>query len=162
MDYTSEKWNDYWSRPYSRYEAHQKWFWDNAFPFIISPVLDLGCGPASMWKGTTHDVTGVDYSATAIKEAQKNYPKGKFSVADITTYTPDASFNTVVSFGVVHYFLPKKLNLIRDAHVKPAKQRIVFTLNTPADLNLFKDWGTLEYAKFQNRIGWIVVLSVIL
>lgn len=161
MDYTSEKWNDYWSHPYIRYEGHQQWFWNNAFPFITGKVLDIGCGPASMWKGTGYDVTGFDYSETAIQEAKKNHPKGNFFVADIESYTPTNTFDTVISCGVVHYFYPDRLALMRDAHVKSATKRIIITLNTPVDLNLFKDWGKLVSARFTDRIGWVLVFDVV-
>ena len=157
--YSKENWDNYWSRPYSNYEKHQQWFWERALPFVKGRVLDIGCGSASMWKGTDHDVTGFDYSDQAIQEAKKNCPKGKFFVGSVEEFDPGDTFDTVLSCGVVHYFLPDKLELIRKAHVNPAKGRIIISLNTPADLNLFRSWGNLVSASFQDRIGWLLVFD---
>lgn len=53
------------------------------------------------------DLTGVDFSTTAIEEAKKNYPQGKYYVAEVTK-TPflDNTFDTVVILGVLDYFSP--------------------------------------------------------
>lgn len=157
--YGKDEWDNYWSRPYSRYEQHQQWFWDNAYPFISQPVLDIGCGSASMWKGTSYDVTGFDYSATGIEEAKKNYPKGKFFVSSIEDYIPTDKFSTVISCGVVHYFYPQRLEVIKNAHINSTSNRIIITLNTPVDLNDFTDWGKLVYATFKDRVGWLLVFD---
>jgi SAM-dependent methyltransferase len=155
----SKEWSEYWSRPYFRYEQHQQWFWDNVYPFLKQPILDIGCGPASMWKGQDYEVIGFDYSQTAIQEAQKNYPKGKFFVSSIEDYSPTDKFSTVVSCGVVHYFYPDKLKIVRDAHVNSAQNRIIISLNTPVDLNLFADWGNLVHAVFKDKVGWVLVFD---
>lgn len=154
----AQDWDIYWNRPYSRYEEHQRWFWEQASPYLFGAILDIGCGPASMWKGKPYAVTGYDYSASAIAEAKKNCPSGTFFKADALNYTPDRSFDCVISCGVVHYFLDQ-LEAIKKAHLSANPRRIIVTLNTPVDLNLFKDWGKLVAAHFKDRVGWVLVFD---
>lgn len=154
----AQDWDKYWNRPYARYEKHQQWFWDSVYPYLFGAILDIGCGSASMWKGHNYDVTGIDYSASAIAEAKRNYPQGTFSQADLVTFVPDREFDCVISCGVVHYFYPR-LDKVRQAHLAANPKRIIITLNTPVDLNLFKDWGKLIAASFKDRVGWVLVLE---
>lgn len=74
-------------------------------PLLKGKVCDLGCGPAEMYKGTNIDVTGVDFSEEAIREARINYPQGSFLVADARAINlPSGSFDTVIMSGLLDYF----------------------------------------------------------
>lgn len=154
-------WDIYWSRPYFRYEKHQEWFWGEVKALLKGKILDVGCGSASMWRGTDYDVTGFDYSPQGIEEAKKNYPKGRFFVSDLKDFVPERVYDTVVCVGVAHYYLPD-LSALRDALRASTRDRLVVTLNSPVDINIFKDWGKLLYAKFEDRKGWVLCFSVIL
>lgn len=74
-------------------------------------VLDLGCGPASLWyrfiKIKSIDLIGVDISPNMIGVAKKLYPNNKFKVGD-TENIPfkDKTFDVVICSSVLHH-LPK-------------------------------------------------------
>lgn len=160
MDYTAEKWDIYWARPYSNYELHQQWFWDHCYAYLEGKILDIGCGPASMWKETDYDVTGYDYSPQAIQEAQKNYPAGKFKVADLASIKPSPDYDCVVSCGVAHYF-EEDLDTYLKAVFGSSKKWVIITLNRDWDLAPFRKYGDLKAAYFKDRVGWVLVFRVL-
>lgn len=98
-------WNRTWSQPYGLYNRHHRDIWSAIKPTLKGKIADLGCGPAMIYQGTNVDVTGVDFSESAIREAQKNYPQGSFFVAEATdTKLPNSEFDAVVMFGLLDYF----------------------------------------------------------
>ena len=71
-------------------------------------VLDLGCGPASLWPYLTRiknvEFVGADVSPKMIIEAKKLYPKGKFMVADSENLPfQDEAFDIVICSSVLHH-----------------------------------------------------------
>lgn len=74
-------------------------------------VLDLGCGPASLWpywqKIIGVEFIGVDVSPKMISVAKKYFPRGKFQVAD-SEKLPflNKEFDAVICSSVLHH-LPK-------------------------------------------------------
>jgi len=89
---------------------HDRDFVNYAKKFIKKgdKVLDLGCGPASLWpylpKIRDIDLVGVDVSPAMIREAKKVYPKGKFLVADSEKLPfSDETFDVIVCSSVLHH-----------------------------------------------------------
>lgn len=68
-------------------------------------VVDLGCGPCVMYEGKTVDLTGVDWSAEALRQASLHYPSGKYVHASaLTSGLPTGQFDTVIMLGLLDYF----------------------------------------------------------
>lgn len=71
-------------------------------------VLDLGCGPASLWpeliKIKNIELTGADISPAMIKEAKKKFPDGDFVIAD-SEKLPfiDGEFDVVICSSTLHH-----------------------------------------------------------
>ena len=58
-----------------------------------------------MYEGKSVNLTGIDQSEEALKQAKIHYPQGVYVLAGITnTGLPTGQFDTVVSFGVLDYF----------------------------------------------------------
>lgn len=96
--------------------------WDNAFVELVNSevvegdrVLDLGCGPGSLWAHwatlpTLRQLVGVDLSPRMIEEARRRYPDGDFCVARAHDLPfPDGSFDVVVASAVLHHIPPDHL-----------------------------------------------------
>lgn len=90
-------------------------------------VLDLGCGPGSMWgHWQTLDspgaLVGVDLSEAMIQEARQNHPDGEFHVGRAHALPfPDGSFDIVVASAVLHH--------IPDEHLRSALDEIARVLD---------------------------------
>ena len=171
MDYTSPViWNKIWSRPYSNYESHHKFFWDEIKKKVIGSILDLGCGSSSCWKGTNFDITGVDISAIAIIESKKNCPQGKFYEGNIENIPLKDKFDTIVLCGVVNYY--EDLSKIKSEIIRLSKPstRIFITINVIDDFpsrhwdgvriaREFEKLGTFMRVEFFNKIGWLIQID---
>lgn len=102
---TNKFWDTVWSRPYGRYNRHHQEIWNKVQPYLKGEVLDIGCGVAMLYKDKNIDLTGVDFSAEALEQAKKNYPKGNYFLADArSTGLPDGKFDTVMMLGLLDYF----------------------------------------------------------
>jgi len=71
-------------------------------------VLDLGCGPASLWdeliKIKHIQLIGADVSPKMIQEARKFHPQGRFVVADSEKLLfKDEEFDVVICSSVLHH-----------------------------------------------------------
>lgn len=74
-------------------------------------VLDLGCGPASLWPELSKikgiELIGVDISPKMIAAGKKLFPNGEFKVGDSENIpAKDKTFNVVICSSVLHH-LPK-------------------------------------------------------
>ena len=111
-------------------------------PLVKGRVLDLGCGTASMYKGTHVELLGVDFSLNALTEAKKNYPEGIFLQADITKRLPfpDKSFDTALLAGVLDWFYDSDA-ILKEAR-RVTKGKVLATL-----LNGFRghDWSSYRH-----------------
>lgn len=171
-----ELWENYWSRPYINYRKHHELFWNLIRSSSFGSVLDLGCGPACVWEGTSFTVTGIDYSNEAIREATTNFPNGRFLVANLDNRLPvDEKYDTIVLCGVVNYF-PDFSNLISEIkRLSKDGTRVIVTINDLYGLNNrywdeeaisreFSKWGIIDrtLTRFYDKIGWFIVLTVML
>lgn len=105
MIFDKDFWDVTWKRPYGNYNSHHEAVWRAVLPFVKGKVVDLGCGPCVIYKGKDIDLTGVDFSDSAIQEAKKNYPQGKYVVSKAQdTELPEKSFDTVIMLGLLDYF----------------------------------------------------------
>jgi SAM-dependent methyltransferase len=70
-------------------------------------VLDVGCGPASLFPLLRHvDYVGVDYNADYISHAKSLYGEaGRFIAADVTTeaFASEGLFDIILGVGLVHH-----------------------------------------------------------
>ena len=86
-------------------------------------ILDVGCGTGALTEyvadHTDGNVTGIDFSAEAIKFAQdknKENPRLSFQVMDMDEFAfPPNSFDTILSVDTFYFLedLPKTINAIR-------------------------------------------------
>ncbi|MCP4523639.1 MAG: class I SAM-dependent methyltransferase [Candidatus Gracilibacteria bacterium] len=97
---------------------------DNDFARYVSRVvtendrvLDLGCGPASLWKLWTKELpkcqrlVGVDLSDEMIKIAKKNWPDNEFFSSSIFDLPFESgSFDVVIVSSVLHHIPDENLN----------------------------------------------------
>jgi SAM-dependent methyltransferase len=90
-------------------------------------VLDLGCGPASMWHHwlrlpTPGRLVGIDLSPGMVAEAKRLYPGGDFVVGRAHELPfPNGSFDVVIASAVLHH--------IPDEHLPGALDEIVRVLD---------------------------------
>ena len=80
-------------------------------------ILDLGCGPGilqdKIGKHAYCRYVGIDISSEAIRQAsEKEDDKTTFICADITTYTPEESFDMIV-FNEILYYLDTPLDVVK-------------------------------------------------
>ena len=86
-------------------------------------VIDLGCGPGNStallrerWPGA--DVAGLDSSPEMIATATKNFPDGKWIVADVTEWSDAAPFDVIFSNAAFQWvprhdaILPRLLRMV--------------------------------------------------
>src|SRR3990167_9794659 len=107
MVLSPKSWNKIWGRKYEKYTRNHQGVWDylNSLDVWRGSVVDLGCGPCVMYEGKSVNLTGIDQSEEALKQAKIHYPQGVYVLAGITnTGLPTGQFDTVVSFGVLDYF----------------------------------------------------------
>lgn len=166
-----EPWENYWLRPYIHYRKHHELFWGIIKDESSGKILDMGCGPACIWENTNKDVTGVDFSENAIKEAKTNVPSGNFIVSDVTNIPLSESFDTIVLCGVVNFF-PDLAYLRKEVkRLSTQGTKVIITINDLHGLNgrywdigeimkEFGQWGNLKESTFYERIGWLIVVVV--
>lgn len=86
-------------------------------------ILDSGCGSGRLFgilKEKKVDYYGIDISENLIEIAKKNFPEGKFEVADALNLPfPDNFFDKVYSISVLHHIPSKELRL---KYLKEAKR----------------------------------------
>jgi SAM-dependent methyltransferase len=71
----------------------------------VRRVLDVGCGPGTNARHFTHaEYVGIDINPRYIESAQRRF-KGKFLVADVTTFTaaPDERFDCILVNSLLHH-----------------------------------------------------------
>lgn len=172
MDYTTPKpWDLNWSRPYSNYEKHHQFFWQKIREKAKGKILDIGCGSASCWKGTSVDLHGIDFSSSAIQEALKNYPDGHYLIDSFpSNFFRGGEFDTIVLSGVVNYYqdLSGLLRMVSEASKKGSL--ILITINVLKDFP-DRQWGLLRIqeefgflgevkAEFTEKIGWFIEIVI--
>jgi SAM-dependent methyltransferase len=173
-DYAKKEiWDKFWSRPYKKYEGHHEVFWGKIRSLSRGKVADLGCGSASCWRSTSPhlytELLGFDFSETAIKEAKKNCPSGKFFDKDITdTGWESHYFDTVVLSGIVNYYKPLTKIMTEADRLCKRPGLILVTINVindfpgrvwiPARIKQeFSQYGKVS-AEFIPKIGWLVAI----
>src|SRR5688500_3033142 len=109
-------------------------YWDDDFYRFVEScsvpgdrILDLGCGPASLWSywqqlPATERLVGVDISERMIAEARRRHPTGEFEVAPLHALPfKDGSFDLVIASSVLHH--------VPDASLGEAFQEIARVLD---------------------------------
>lgn len=128
-------------------------------------ALDLGCGPgnyAIYLAGKGFEVTGIDFSPTAIKIAKENAKKKgvkcNFLVGDVTSKWPDLGkpFDFVYDWGLLHHIFPEKRGkYIENVHsvLKPGGNYFSVCFNE-------KDTAFKGSGKYRDTsLGTVVYLS---
>ncbi len=70
-------------------------------------IFEIGCGSGAFlyhFYKQEHKVAGLDYSEPLIELAQKAMPNMQFEVAEAINLNTSEKYDSVVSFGVFHYF----------------------------------------------------------
>lgn len=115
IDYENKIAKDYnqWyhQTPIERYYDHDFVKFANKYLKNGDRILDLGCGPASLWpelkKIRKIKLEGVDISPAMIEEARKKYPRAKFGVASSEKLPfKNEVFDTVICSSILHH-LPR-------------------------------------------------------
>lgn len=156
-------WNTVWNRPYHHYESHHQIFWNKIKEKSTGKILDLGCGSASCWRGFGVDLTGIDYSESAIREAGKN-TEGRFLLGDVENVPLQETFDTVVLSGVINYY--RDLNKIKSELKRLSKNLILITINVIKDFpdrewneerihQEFDDLGSVKI-EFVPKVGYLI------
>ena len=110
------------------YEALAHFCADMGRP-LAGELLDLGCGSghtlrhfaASSYGALS--LTGLDFSAEAIKLAKSQIPDGQFHCTDFLSWEPGHQFDFIISLGVFEHFrdpraaLQKTRELLREEGV---------------------------------------------
>lgn len=138
-------------------------------------VLDVGCGLGGtadyIREHHSHDITGIDKDANAIKHATDNYPKCKFfscSAADSNKQFPSTQFELIYLFNVFYAISEKEEVLKSLAEIaKPETMLVIFDyVNMGRDEKYhLKDLAGKEMypvlAKplldFMARTGWLLL-----
>jgi len=121
--YSSEKWNDSWSRGYDLNIAQE----DGRYGTLMAlmrryegggPILDVGCGDGLLeeWYRKLSGVPMVafDYSATAIERARaRRLPNVDFLCADSRTFRPEQQFSIIV-LNESLYYVDDYLGIMKD------------------------------------------------
>lgn len=85
-------------------------------------VLDLGCGNGRLFKlfeNKNIEYFGIDVSEKMIEIAKKNYPQGKFLVADVLNLPfPQNYFNEVFAIALLHHIPSESLRLQSLSEIK--------------------------------------------
>jgi len=149
---TSSYWNRVWTRPYSNYIKHHEFFWNKIKEIATGKILDLGCGPAYMWKDTCLDVTGVDFTEVGIKEAKRNNPNNTFIVSDITEIPLKGSFDTIVLCGIVNYFKDFSKLFSEIKRLSHTGTKVVITINNLQDFPE-RVWDTTTVIVVFSKLG---------
>jgi ubiquinone/menaquinone biosynthesis C-methylase UbiE len=121
-----------YDRLYHGFPIHE--YWDEDYVAFVATewsegdrVLDLGCGPASLWPYWQHmpatsRLVGVDISPGMIEQASRKHPEAEFSVGRAHELPfEDGSFDVVVASAVLHH--------IPDEHLPAALDEIVRVLD---------------------------------
>lgn len=128
-------------------------------------AVDLGCGAgnyAIYLAGRGFDVTGIDFSPTAVKIAKENAKKKsvkcRFLVADLMSRWPDLGeqFDFVYDWGLLHHILPENRDkYVENVHgvLKPAGKYVSVCFN---EKDVAFD-GSGKYRK--TNLGTVVYLS---
>lgn len=86
-------------------------------------ILDSGCASGRFYEALEDknvDFYGIDFSQNLINIAQKNYPQGKFQVADALNLPFDSNFfDKIFSISVLHNIPSQELQL---QYLKEAKR----------------------------------------
>ena len=131
-------------------------YWDDDFVEFVRPhwhdgdrILDLGCGPASLYDRWAHLPTpdrlvGIDISDRMIDEARVRYPEAEFVTGRAHELPFDnGSFDIVIASSVLHH--------IPDEHLDGAIEEIVRVLDEHGRLigrePVSSAWG--------HRPGWL-------
>jgi SAM-dependent methyltransferase len=130
-------------------------YWDDDFVEFVGGlvaegdrILDLGCGPGSLWSHlqelpTPSRLVGVDISEGMIREARRRHPDGEFEVARAHELPfADGSFDVVIASSVLHH--------IPDSHVEGALAEIVRVLDEHGRLVGREPTDN----RFAGRPGW--------
>jgi ubiquinone/menaquinone biosynthesis C-methylase UbiE len=109
-------------------------YWDDDFFSFVQQaftpgdrVLDLGCGPASLWDNwrqldNPDRLVGVDLSAGMIDQARRRFPEGEFLQARLHDLPFGAgSFDLVIASSVLHH--------VPDEHMAAALQEVARVLD---------------------------------
>lgn len=111
--YSSESWDDSWSRGYDLNQAHEDARYGTLIALIHrheenGPVLDVGCGDGLLEeqyrKVGSAQIVAFDYSAAAIERAKaRRLPGVEFLCADCRTFRPQQQFSVVVLNESLYY-----------------------------------------------------------
>jgi SAM-dependent methyltransferase len=70
-------------------------------------ILDVGCGAghnlAALAREGQYELTGIDVSVEALRQAKQRIPEASFLVMDAQTATLNARFDVVMSMGVLEH-----------------------------------------------------------
>ena len=119
-------------------------------------VLEAGCGQGQVVAGLAslgHTVVGIDLAQRALADCHHRQPTLPLSVADVGQMPfPDATFNAVVSLGVVEHFEPGPLPVLQE-HRRVLDDEGVLFLTAPAR-GWYRTWTDFRHLQLGRAITY--------
>lgn len=139
VNHGREYWNTIWTtdKYVSRYAFGHKRMFDEVRKYLKGKIADIACGATPLYIGGNYDVTGIDISEVAIREAKKLYPQGNFRVGKAEqTGLYSNTFDTVILSAIIEHFMDFKPVLLEAKRI--CKQGGSITIVIPVK-NFFAD-----------------------
>lgn len=145
---TTEYWETQWSGEVRTFDGPTRRLLETHLP-NRSRLLEAGCGQGEIAAGLAgqgHSVVGADLARRALADCRARHPELPLAVGDVGRMPfPDATFDAVVSLGVVEHFEAGPLDLLREQARVLADDGVLF-LTVPAR-SWYRRWSDTRHVR---------------